>query len=970
MGNEYRDTLTKAILDNPGGHLIVTSISQETITYEPSGVWVDPSAPGFTGTAGRLTDEELVRAYLLLKLTGSYGYNASPEILEVERVYKPVGRPIGKGGRVDILVRQTKLRGNGCFLFVECKSPESFDRDLRYIDGQLFRLSLQEQPRPKYLLYYTVDLSNGELRDRVILIDTVAFPDFESWDSAGQPITDAIPARYNRPKRKRFANVTLESRQYKPLDKTSTPAVFNRLREEIHDVIWGGGGTNNNEVFTYIVKLILCKIYDEKETVPNGQFQFQRLGNEIEPESPSALVERLNSLYRDAEQAYLALPQTSEGPAFDPARLSPEKLAYVVGRLERLSVTENVHQGDLLGEFFEQIVSQDFTQSKGQFFTPMKLVRFMLALCDAVGLAERTMQSARDYHGRPRLPYVMDPSCGSGSFLIEYMKLVTKQLGSPEVARTLSTRIREAHDTWFGMRGNAWAREYIFGIENNHDLGLAAKVNMVLHGDGSMNTWITSGLMPFTNYWLEGRNNVLGTAYDNDDKLYTAKTNGQFDLIVSNPPFSLKMSPDEKREVQKAFSSLSGTLSERIFIERWYQLLRDGGIFCCVLPETILDTGSNTDTRLFLYQYFRIRAVVSLPYDAFRPFTSTKTCILLAEKRTRAEAKLWKDVWDAVVCSKPGVSKREIFLEVIDKIGWADNPIFMAEPSSVGYKRRKGLPDLQIINELYSELSDGTIDTKPTERAVINSYLAGTSLQPSARLGFWTDMRRIGMRHHLRIDPKYRWLWDYQDGVAHGNSHTAQPLRNFLAVVKLPQIQKGQLGKEKTLIDLEHVESRQGLISDSVPVIDIIGSQKVLFQGCELAISKLEPYLGKVLINPPADALGSTEWVGLRRISDLPLEFVAHLLMLPDLCEAYRRLQSGKRHARFAPDEFLDLRVQLPNIDDIWGIQKQIKMGRERIVVFRRSALSERRTIDSLFGPDNLYDLGVSELAVSDTDIC
>ena len=379
MGNEYRTILRQAILDSPDRQQIVASISEKTVTYESSGVWVDPDAPGFTKTTCRLTDEELVRAYLLLKLAGPYGYNASPQILEVERVYKPVGRPTGKGGRADVLVRQTKRNGGGCFLFVECKSPRTFDSDLRHIDGQLFRLSLQEQPRPKYLLYYTVDLRSGELRDRVILIDTAAFPDFESWDSAGQPITDVIPSRYGRPKRKRFANVSVESAQYKPLDKTSTPTVFSRLREEIHDVIWGGGGTNNNEVFTYIVKLILCKIYDEKETVPNGQFQFQRLGDEIEPESPTALAERLNGLYREAEQSYLALPQASEGPAFDSTRLSPEKLAYVVGRLEGLSVTENVHQGDLLGEFFEQIVSQDFTQSKGQFFTPIKLVRFMLA---------------------------------------------------------------------------------------------------------------------------------------------------------------------------------------------------------------------------------------------------------------------------------------------------------------------------------------------------------------------------------------------------------------------------------------------------------------------------------------------------------------------------------------------------------------------------------------------------------------
>ena len=92
------------------------------------------------------------------------------------------------------------------------------------------------------------------------------------------------------------------------------------------------------------------------------------------------------------------------------------------------------------------------------------------------------------------------------------------------------------------------------------------------------------------------------------------------------------------------------------------------------------------------------------------------------------------------------------------------------------------------------------------------------------------------------------------------------------------------------MIDLEYVESRQGLLRDDVPLVDTIGSQKVFFVGCELAISKLEPYLGKVLVDPPAGALGTTEWIGLCRTTDLPLEFVAYLLMLPDLCEAYSSL--------------------------------------------------------------------------------
>ena len=151
------------------------------------------------------------------------------------------------------------------------------------------------------------------------------------------------------------------------------------------------------------------------------------------------------------------------------------------------------------------------------------------------------------------------------------------------------------------------------------------------------------------------------------------------------------------------------------------------------------------------------------------------------------------------------------------------------------------------------------------------------------------------------------------------------------------------------LIDLESVYSRQGLLRDEVPLVDSIGSDKVSFEGCQLAISKLEPYLGKVLIDPPEGAIGSTEWIGLRPEAALPLEFVAHLLMLPDLCEAYRRLQSGKRHARFDSNEFLDLLVELPPSGEIARIQNQVESGRLDIVRLKSETATVRSMIDSLF---------------------
>ena len=107
MDAAYRQALREAILDSPAFPTIVSSLSEDKVTYNASGVWVDSKAPGFTGHTTSLTDEELVRAYLLLRLCTEFDYEPSPEVLRVETVYRPVGRPTGKGGRADVLVRLT-----------------------------------------------------------------------------------------------------------------------------------------------------------------------------------------------------------------------------------------------------------------------------------------------------------------------------------------------------------------------------------------------------------------------------------------------------------------------------------------------------------------------------------------------------------------------------------------------------------------------------------------------------------------------------------------------------------------------------------------------------------------------------------------------------------------------------------------------------------------------------------------------
>jgi type I restriction enzyme M protein len=167
---------------------------------------------------------------------------------------------------------------------------------------------------------------------------------------------------------------------------------------------------------------------------------------------------------------------------------------------------------------------------------------------------------------------------------------------------------------------------------------------MILHGDGSTNIFVRDGLLPFARYEKETSPNALIRCVT--DKLYKGlEVNGQFDLILTNPPFSVALDNDTKKTLSKGFLFGGKKNSENLFIERWYQLLRENGRLAAVLPESVFDTTENKYIRLFLYRYFTIKAVVSLPQLTFEPFTSTKTSILFAQKKTKAELAHWDELW-------------------------------------------------------------------------------------------------------------------------------------------------------------------------------------------------------------------------------------------------------------------------------------------------------------------------------------
>ena len=591
-------------------------------------------------------EEEIVRAVILTKLANEYGYKL--DRLELEKTYE-IGRPKVINPRIDVIVKDEH---DNAFMFIELKAPDEFENEQdEIIEKQLFNLAgseISKGHKVKYLVLLSCDIANDDLPNKAIVIDYDKYKSYDQWKEE-RFYADEIPARYGKAVKAPYVKGGK-----KDLEKTYSSAIFMGIQKKLHNVLWGGGGTDDNEVFSSLVNIILAKIQDESEKDDNEKYDFQSFAFEDEDgeeqyESNETLFERLNDLYRRALVQKLYITDENKlNKSFivDVNKFSLSKLKYAVMSLERYSLVDgkNSYDGkDILGDFFEAIIREGFKQNKGQFFTHTNIVNFILWALQLDKLAIKRINKDKE------IPYLIDPSAGSGTFLIEYMQFITEN-----VKRRFRDQISHSRDVqdkvkndWFypDERENRWAQTFIYGVEHNFNLGTASKVNMILHGDGSTNIFVKDGLLPFNFYTKQSAPSVLSNS-QKDDTYSDKNINGQFDVVVSNPPFSVDLDNDTKETLNDSFIFSGKKNSENLFLERYYHLLREGGRMGIVLPESVFDTTENKYIRLFLYKYFVIKGVVSLPSTTFAPYTPTKTSILFAQKKTKAEVKRWGELWN------------------------------------------------------------------------------------------------------------------------------------------------------------------------------------------------------------------------------------------------------------------------------------------------------------------------------------
>ena len=299
---------------------------------------------------------------------------------------------------------------------------------------------------------------------------------------------------------------------------------------------------------------------------------------------------------------------------------------------------------DSKGAAFEYFVRATLKGKRlGQYFTPRPLVQLMSHL---VGNEKILSSLAAGSEVK-----VLDPACGTGGFLVFLMQE--------------NLRILEQRDQ-LTAAARALLKEKLmqcvfFGADASISVAGAAKMNMIIAGDGHSNIAAADSLNSGAPHWKVSQPDC--------------------NLILTNPPFGMSEA-ETLTEQSRGDYDIQTTKGQHLFLQKMVRCTVAGGEICTVIDEGVLNTDTATGLRRFLLQKCRVLTVIRLPAETFKPNKiNVKASVLYLRRR-----------------------------EHDDLDGDDDYPITFCDVKSLGYAGSgdsvRGFDFPQLLSEVASRVND------------------------------------------------------------------------------------------------------------------------------------------------------------------------------------------------------------------------------------------------------------------------
>ncbi len=374
------------------------------------------------------------------------------------------------------------------------------------------------------------------------------------------------------------------------------------LRESFHR--WGKY-SSRNEALEELSKLILAQI----SLIKNGKKGFHEFSNcGKDSKTNTIFIQEIN------DAISLLLKDIKDNQILNGAikiSIVPEQSSLIKEICQEFkkvnwSLIESISRLDLFNEIFGRFLANSFVDEKemGQYLTPIEMTRFMVSLCIST-LSNKEYTTLIHPEKCVNFGYILDPSCGAGSFLVEIIHQLL-----PDVMEKYG---EQKANQWIQNMGN----HVLFGIDKSNRM---ARLTLF--------SFSTLGI-PTTNIY-----SINSLDLSKNKELLRQQLEGKVNLILTNPPFGAEFSGNTLIQYQ-LFTSWANRKpkkidSELLFIERYVEWLKDGGYCITVVPDSVLtNRGLFHDLRKGIHPFIELQSIISFPSETFSAAgTSTKTSVM------------------------------------------------------------------------------------------------------------------------------------------------------------------------------------------------------------------------------------------------------------------------------------------------------------------------------------------------------
>lgn len=365
--------------------------------------------------------------------------------------------------------------------------------------------------------------------------------------------------------------------------------------DQIWNAFWSGGISNPMEVIEQMTYLLFIKRLDELQTVQEKKAN--RLKQPVDgpifgPKQQNlrwSVFRQLGdptTLYQTVSEKVFPFIKTLGGEGgsstysahMKDARFTiptPALLTKVVDMLDAIPMDDRDTKGDLYEYMLGKIASAG---QNGQFRTPRHIIKLMVDM-----MAPKPTDT------------ICDPACGTAGFLVAASEYLNAHHRDEIYADKKSTK-----------RFNA---DTFHGFDFDSTMLRVGSMNMLLHG-------------------------VENPAIENRDSLSEGHANveGQFSLILANPPFAGSL--DYESTAKDLLAVVKTKKTELLFLALFLRLLKAGGRAAVIVPDGVLFGSSKAHKALrrMLVEDHKLDGIVSMPSGVFRPYAGVSTAILLFTK--------------------------------------------------------------------------------------------------------------------------------------------------------------------------------------------------------------------------------------------------------------------------------------------------------------------------------------------------